>query len=313
MRFLFASLAASLTLLACSCTKEPRPLRLDFIGSGRFTSGNRTAGPGDTLSARLYAAVDTANEAGLRRFQVSVTYEPGADPRLYPVAGAPAARVPAKSTLLYLDSTLTTQGLRQLVYQTTFGARTTSGRETWEFTVTDTNGESAARRFQVRVANRDSLTTYHEYLLRIPAAPARPARPFVALLPGLALPASALRPASARTSRDLIDLVYRPGATSLTIYERHAPADDPARGAQLLPTALDSAAFLRLSTPALVAGVFGARRPTSPALTTGPLRRAQVVAFRTVDGHAGVFIVRRIVQTPYPLLELLVRVTKVPG
>ena len=311
MRCFFGALLIPVTLLT-ACTKEPRPLRLDFIGSGRFTSGNRPANPGDTLSARLYAAVDTANEAGLRRFQVSVTYEPGADPRLYPVAGAPAARVPAKSTLLYLDSTLTTQGLRQLVYQTTFGARTTSGRETWEFTVTDTNGESAARRFQVRVANRDSLTTYHEYLLRIPAAPARPARPFVALLPGLALPASALRPASARTSRDLIDLVYRPGATSLTIYERHAP-DDPARGAQLLPTALDSAAFLRLSTPALVAGVFGARRPTSPALTTGPLRRAQVVAFRTVDGHAGVFIVRRIVQTPSPLLELLVRVTKVPG
>ena len=310
MRFLFASLAASLTLLVCSCTKEPRPLRLDFIGSGRFTSGNRTAGPGDTLSARLYGAVDTVNKNALSRFRVTVRYEPGPGPRAYPVAGAPTAPAPDSLTLVYLDSVLTPGAARQLVYQTTFGARTTSGREQWEFTVTDAGKASAARRFRVRVAKGDSLADYHEYLLRIPAAPARPARPFVALLPGLALPATALR--ADKAARNLIDLVYRPGATTLAVYRRQTP-DNPDRGVQLLNTDIDSVRFLTLNTPAAIARVFGPGRTVSPLAGTGPLRRGQVFAFRTVDNHAGVFIVRRLVQQPYPVLELLVRVVKVPG
>ncbi|WP_375416362.1 hypothetical protein [uncultured Hymenobacter sp.] len=303
MRLSLSLFLAALTGLT-ACTKEPRPVRLDFIGSSRFTSSDRTAGPGDTLSSRLYASVDTTSELALTHFRVTVRYEPTPVPQVYATPALPLRNVPGDS-LVYLDSTFTAAAARrQLVYQNSFGTRTTSGRERWEFTVSDGNNMST-RTFRVRVINRDSTADYHQYTLRIPTAPARPARPFVALLPGLALPASAIR--ASAPGRQLIDLVYRPGATSLVVYEN---PDRTAR-AVLRRTALDSVAFVRLATPTLIAGAF--TQAAAPAPSTGVLARNDVIAFRTVDNHVGVFTVRRLALTPYPVLELLVRVLKTPG
>ena len=81
--------------------------------------------------------------------------------------------------------------------------------------------------------------------------------------------------------------------------------------AVLRPTTLDSVAFVRLATPPLIAGAFA--QAATPVTSTGVLTRNQVVAFRTVDNHVGVFTVRRLALTPYPVLELLVRVLKTPG
>jgi hypothetical protein len=305
LSFLLPLLLTGLTLLA-ACTKEPRPVRLDFIGSSRFTAGNRRASPGDTLSVRLYASgSDDSVTLPLRHFTAQVTYDPGPQPVVYSTTGT-APSLPNGVSLVYLDSTLlAANATRELVYQTTFGTRTTSGVERWEFTVSD-GTNSATRRFQVRVNNGDSLALFHQYTLRIPSAPARPPRPFVALLPGLALPASALR--SGPTGRALIDLVYRPGATALELYQNNS-----APRAQLRLTGLDSTTFARIATIGQITEVVGPALPSSPVTSTGPLQLNQVFAFRTIDNHAGVFTVRRLAQTPYPVLELLVKVLKTPG
>ena len=308
MRCLFCLLFFAVAALLASCTQAPRPVRLDFIGSSRFTSSSRTVGFADTLSTRLYASGDSVNKVPLMHFVVAVTYDPTSNPVVY---ASPAVTLPsqlADPKLIWLDSTLSVAAAKQFVYQTGFGARTTSGRERWEFTVED-GTNSATRTFQLQVRRPDSLADFHQYTLRIPTAPAQPPRPFVALRPGLAFPASMLR-ASGAPGRQLIDLEYRPGATSLSVY--HNP-DQPARSAQLRVTDLDSAAFTRLTTPGQIADLVGPRLPASPVLATGQLARNTVVAFRTVDNHAGVFRVSRLAQTPYPVLEIQVRVVKTPG
>lgn len=298
-------LAAASLLTACN--QAPRPVRLDFIGSSRFTSSARTVGPADTLSTRLYASGDSVNKVPLTHFVVAVTYDPTSNPVVYASPAVPLVNQQADPRLIWLDSTLSGAAAKQFVYQTSFGARTTSGRERWEFTASD-GANSATRTFQLQVRRADSLADFHQYTLRIPTAPARPPRPFVALRPGLAFPASMLR-ASGAPGRQLIDLEYRPGATSLSVYRN---PDQPARSAQLRATALDSAAFTRLTTPSLIAGVFG-QQPGGPVAATGQLARNTVVAFRTVDNYAGVFRVSRLAQTPYPVLEIQVRVVKTPG
>ena len=301
MRSLFLLLPA-LSLLA-ACAKSPRPVRLDFIGSTRFTSSARVVGAGDTLSTRLYASGDSANDVPLKHFTVKVTYDPTRNPLVYPPPPAVLQNLLPDDPLLYLDSTLSPQAAKQLVYQNGFGARTTSGRETWEFTVSD-GPNTATRSFRLRVAKTDSLAEFHQYVLRIPTAPAQPPRPFVALLPGLALPASVLRASAA--GRQLIDMVWRPGATALAVY----PNPDNATRAELRSTTLDSASFVALTTPALISTAYDQSQPFAAGTSTGLLTRRQVVAFRTVDRHRGVFFVRRIVTAPYPVLELQVRVLK---
>lgn len=294
-------LLPALGLLA-ACSKSPRPVRLDFIASARFTTSARVVGPGDTLSTRLYASGSDSATAPLTRFTVKVTYDPPRNPRVYPVPPAVLQPVPPDPPLVYLDSVLSPQAAGQFVYQNGFGTRTTSGHETWEFTVTD-GPNMSTRSFRLRIANTDSLADFHQYVLRVPTAPVQPPRPFVALLPGLALPASVLRAGPA--GRQLIDMVWRPGATSLSVYKN----PDNAARAELRSTALDSASFLALTTPGLISTAYDQSQPLTSG-TTGLLTRRQVVAFRTVDRHRGVFYVRRIVNAPYPVLELQVRVLK---
>lgn len=300
---------AALSLLA-ACSKAPRPVRLDFIGSPRFTSSYRTASPGDTLSTRLYASGDSANKSPLTHFLVTVTYSPAPNPPVYATPAVPLLNQQAAEPLVFLDSTLAVtasrQSLYELVYQMGFGARTTSGSETWVFEVKDKDN-SATRSFRIRVSKPDSLAEYHQYTLRVPTAPAHPARPYVALLPGLALPVSALR--ASATAQNLIDLEYRAGAGSLSVY---ASPNTAKRTVLRQTTGIDSTGFLALNTAARIGGVFGSTNAQAfPTPTvTGPLVRNQVVAFSTVDGHLGVFIVRRIVSSPTPVLELVVRVLK---
>lgn len=302
MRFLLLFLSTASVLLG-ACTKEPRPVRLDFIASSRFTSSNRTANPGDTLTARLFAS--DPDSLPLTRFQVSVTYEPTRNPLVYATQPTGTQNVPNDPTLVYDDVLLTNRRIKQLVYQTTFGTRTTSGNERWDFTITDKDNNKATRSFRLRIANRDSLADFHQYTLRVPAGSARPARPLLALLPGLAFPTSILGAAPA--NGQLIDVMFRASTTSLEVYQENPVTTR----AELHTTTLDSTRFRNITTAAQLGAAFDVSQ-AGVVTTTGQLRRNQVVAFRTVDKHKGVLIVRRIFQTPYPMLELLVRVKKTP-
>jgi hypothetical protein len=298
---LFAFLLFPAFILLAACSKEPRPVRLDFIGSSRFTSTNRRASPGDTLSVRLYASGSDSINAPLSRFQVTVTYEPTRNPVIYPAIGY-VRNLENDLPIVYLDKKLSAQEARQFLYQSTFGTRTTSGNERWEFTLTDAQANKITRSFRLRIANPDSLALYHQYLLRVPAAPASPARPLVALLSGLAFPTTILEADAANGK--LIDIVYRPGNTSLEVYQ-----GNPVGSRAVLHTILDTARFTSLNNPEQLSAAFEASQAAA-VTTTGPLLPNSVYAFSTVEGNKGVFRVRRILQTPYPMLELLVRVRK---
>jgi hypothetical protein len=189
MRFLLGVLSVFL-LVGCGA-KANGPLSLYFVGSSRFTTGNRSAvGPGDTLATNLYAiAADTARGTNrLARFTAVVSYSPQRAPFAYPTPITLFRdTLKADPDVTFMDSALT-HG--DFLYTPVFGVRTTSGTERWTYTVTDRTGHSSARSFVLAVRRSDSLVVYNDYTLnlRVPATTAG-ARRFIDLKSGLALPA----------------------------------------------------------------------------------------------------------------------------
>ncbi|GAA4503634.1 hypothetical protein GCM10023172_28820 [Hymenobacter ginsengisoli] len=185
MRLLLVVLG--LSLLAGCGAKTNGPLALYFVGSSRFTTGNKTnVAPGDTLATNLYALANGSNT--LQHFRATVTYTPQREPFAYPTPiTAFFNNVPADPEVTYLDSTFTGT---DFLYTPVFGVRTTAGTERWTFTATDKDGNTSARAFVLSVRRSDSLAVYHDYTLklRVPASGVG-ARRFIDLKSGLALPA----------------------------------------------------------------------------------------------------------------------------
>lgn len=212
MRLLLIVLSACLLSagLLGACAKEKGPLRLYFVSSGRFTSGNRAGvGPGDTLSTRLYADANpnsTTAANSLTRFQVTVSYSPLRTPFVYPtpLTGFSYRDLPDDPPLVYLDTLLSPRP-STFLYTSVFGARTTSGTEKWTFTATDGDNNSSSRAFVLAVRRSDSLDVVHAYALRLPAvATGVAARRFIDLRAGLAYPRYSVRNRAVQQSIDLI-------------------------------------------------------------------------------------------------------------
>jgi hypothetical protein len=205
-------------LLLAGCAQVSGPLKLYFISSARFTSGNRArVAPGDTLATSLYAVTDAANRqvARLTRFRAVVAYTPRREPFAYPVPLSLFIAAPgADPEVVYLDTTLT---VPNFLFTPVFGVRTTSGSENWTFTARDSEGNTSARSFITTVRNIDSLKLYHNYILklRVPATQ-KSDRRFIDLKSGLALPAySVLGSVLNPTLQQLTDLVVLPNGLSL--------------------------------------------------------------------------------------------------
>lgn len=191
LRILFAT--GFLLLLLAACTKVSGPLQLYFIGSTRFTSGNRTSlGAGDTLATRIFVAADSAGGQGLRQVRVTATYSPSRQPFAYPspITAFVFSTLPPGEQIIYLDTVFAAPYRKNFLLTSTFGVRTTAGSERWEYTATDAAGNAATRAFVATVRRADSTNLYHDYFLRL-NVPARGvgARRFIQLKSGLALPA----------------------------------------------------------------------------------------------------------------------------
>jgi len=193
MRFFLVLL--SVCLLAGCGVKTNGPLSLYFIGSSRYTTGNRAGvGAGDTLATRLYGLADTTTVASnrLTHFRVTVDYLPQRAPFAYPAnINLFISNPPPELGVVYLDTMLSKRKNRgEFLFTSVFGARTTSGTERWTYTLTDSVGNTQARSFVLAVRRADSLVVYHDYLLRLPVpATTVSARRFLDLKSGLALPA----------------------------------------------------------------------------------------------------------------------------
>ncbi|NML66005.1 hypothetical protein HHL22_12400 [Hymenobacter sp. RP-2-7] len=213
-RILFAT--GFLLLLLAACTKVSGPLQLYFIGSSRFTSGNRTGlGAGDTLATRVFVAADSLGGIGLKEVRVTVTYRPSRQPFAYPVPLTAFVfnNLPTDEQIVYLDTVFAAPYRKNFLLTSVFGVRTTAGAERWEYTATDAAGNTSTRAFTAtaRRTSADSAQLYNDYFLRL-NVPARGVgtRRFIQLKSGLALPAYTVLGTSANPTPDqqgLTDLV----------------------------------------------------------------------------------------------------------
>ena len=212
MRLLLILLSVSL-LVGCGA-KTNGPLALYFVGSSRFTTGNRTnVGAGDSLATNLYALANGTNT--LSHFRATVVYSPQREPFAYPALLASFINnVPADPEVVFMDSTLTD---KDFLYTPVFGVRTTAGTERWTFTATDKDNNSSARSFVLSVRRSDSLAVLNSYSLRlrVPAAGVG-ARRFIDLKSGIALPAySVVGQALNANLQQLTDLIVLPDGLRL--------------------------------------------------------------------------------------------------
>lgn len=204
--------------LLAGCAQVSGPLKLYFISSARFTSGNRVKVPsGDTLATSLYAVTSAGSRQGatLTNFRAVVTYTPRREPFAYPTPLTLFTTTPpADAEVVYLDTTLRAANF---LFTPVFGVRTTSGSENWTFTATDSQGNTSARSFITTTRYVDSLKLYHDYTLklRVPATQ-KSDRRFIDLKSGIALPAYAvLGGVPNPTLQQLTDLVVLPNGLSL--------------------------------------------------------------------------------------------------
>jgi hypothetical protein len=228
------SLFCLLSLLT-GCSKDNGPLRLDFVGATRYISSNRTGvGPADTLSSRIYA--EAQDNQLLTRLRITVKYMPRRSPFLYPTPISTLVRDSIDRNedpgFIYLDTLLDVPAKspvpatsEKFAFSSTFGVRTTSGVERWQYDLMNSDGSVAtSRAFQVSVRRPDSLQAYHDYTLKLPVpASGNAARRFLQLRAGLALPAYSLlgedmatnSPNQQAAQQDITDLILLPSGAQL--------------------------------------------------------------------------------------------------
>ena len=341
MRFRLLFLVLPLGLLA-ACSKTETPVQLDFIGATGLTAGNVTVGANDTLTTRAYAV---GNDNQLTRLRITVTYEPGPNPILYPVpiSGYDPKDAPVPQTLVYLDSLITPRfGASsnsprggEYLFTNRFSARATSGTELWQYTVSDNTGESATRAYRLTVRKADSAAVFHSYNLLLRPRPSADsdtakdrARVFLSLGTGLLLPKYALlskqptAQAQLQPNQQLVDLVCTVRGTNLTLEAPAYPGQRPflpadrwpnPRVTRLRRTNLSANDFTGAATDDAFANAFNAGQlfgNPADSLSTGTLARNQVIAFRTTEGKAGLLLVSDVVLGTSPVLTCAVKVQK---
>ncbi|MBJ6109117.1 hypothetical protein JAO73_08855 [Hymenobacter sp. BT523] len=338
----FRLLLLCLPVLLGACSKTNPGVQLDLIGATGLTSGNRTASPSDTLLTRVYAV---GNNDSLRRLRIVVNYEPGLTPIAYPTPLSsfdPAKNAPEPQEIVYLDSLIKPAYKStppfpggEYLFNNSFAARTTSGTERWQYTITDKQGETASRAYRITVRQSDSAQVYHRYTALLRPVPGNRLRAdslravrrvFLNLRTGLLLPKFAVLsrvPLAANQALvDLIALSADGNSVSLS-----SPSDArvlnlsnarwPTRRTTVLKsTILSDTNFANANTAAAFTSAFAAGNDFPAVTNTGPLSKNQVIAFQVQDDggavYTGLLLVTNIVLGTSPTVACTVKVQKVP-
>lgn len=316
--------------LALACTKSTisPPVRLDFVGASRFTSGSRTVStttPADTLASKIYAQVPdlSANSAtDLTRLQILLSSSPSRTPILYSTVGVALVTPAADAQLVYLDSTLPAHS-KDIAFTNLLSDRTTSGVDLWEYTATDDQGRSASRAYRLALRRPDSVTavlhSYRLYLSPVPYRSATALTPaqnrafaYVGLRQGLLLPHFAV--ATPAANRPLIDLVCVSSGTdvrlaaitSTSLARKGWPT--PNNTTELRSTTLTATDFAGFNSNILLLNAFNASTPYPAgapfgAQVTSPLIKNTVITFLTTDSQTkaqryGALFIADLVRTP---------------
>ena len=328
----FRLLLFCLPIVLGACSKTNAPVQLDFIGNSTLTSGSKIVGFGDTLTTRAYAV---GNDYPLKRLRIQAEYKPGPQPILYPspLSGYDPNNAPQSQTIVYLDSLITpvmeTNSPKggEYLFQNRFSARATSGSELWQYTASDAEGQTASRAYQLTVRKTDSAAVFHSYTVIMRPPPADSirlrdrARVFLNLGYGLLLPRYAVlnNESSVQGNQQLIDLICTVRGTNVTL---DAPAYSPQanpepnprwpnpRATKLYQTQLRAEDFNKASTIDTLAVAPNSPQFTPDKLSTGTLAKNQVVAFKTVEGKAGLLLVSDLVLGTAPVITCIVKVQK---
>ncbi|MGI4741373.1 MAG: hypothetical protein ACRYG7_39910 [Janthinobacterium lividum] len=300
MRYLLLFLGLTL-LAACANDKNDTGQRLDFVGTTRLTSSNRTGlSPADTLASRVYAEATDARQI-LTRLRITVAYTPRRNPFLYPTPVSSLVRDLIDNnpdpTFIYLD-TLLTNNAQNFLFTSVFGVRTTTGSERWQYELLDpSENVVASRAFRLSMRRADSLLIYNEYTLRLGVPATGPAaRRFLHLLPGLALPAYTVLSVSNQLSsqqaalQDSTDLIVQPDgltiaapdAATLVLNSTRWPSTRR-RATRIYLTGLTATAFASQTTSAAIANIYtsAAATATTPGTLVGPVQATQIYVFQT--------------------------------
>ena len=340
----FRPLLLCLPLLLTACSKSARPVQLDFVGIPTLTSGNKTVQPNDTLTTRAYAV---GNDNKLKRLRITVTYDPGITPIIYPVplSSYDPGKAPNKKEIVYLDSLIDPQqnnsnghALSEILFVNQFSARATSGTELWQYTATDVTGASASRAYRLTTRKADSAALFHSFTAVLRPVPRRAAlvakgvrdrsRVFLNLRYGLLLPKYAVlnQERTVETNQELVDLICVAGGTGTTV-RLVAPANTDTATCKLPDVwALATRRATGLRLTGLTSDQFGktvdadfatsytAGTAYAPnAFATGTLSKGQVLAFKITDGTTeryGLLLVSDLISGSAPVLVCAVKVQK---
>lgn len=311
MRFRPASLLLfPLFLSACEPSLQSGP-RVEFVGSSRFNpSSRRLTTIGDTVAVKVYAEAEN-DEATLTRLVIMAKYQPRARPIIY-TSFYKEGEDSLASNLVYLDTVIV--GSSEFAFQSVQPARTTAGKEIWTYTFTDSEGKDGVRSLYLRLGRTDSAAAYHSYTVPLQAPGALGRRTFLALREGLTLPIFSLR--RIPKNQQLVDLVYVPPTTTTTTPSLTTTTDATlklpwiGRATQIRRTTLTDTDFTGATTTAQLTALFNQGTAFTPATSTGPLTKGQVIAFKTPENKYGLLQINDIITTGIRSLVVQVRVTK---
>ena len=337
----FRLLLLCLPVLLAACSKSVRPVQLDFVGTSTLTSGNKSVQPNDTLTTRVYAV---GNDKKLKRLRITVGYDPGITPIIYPVplSSYDPKNALAKKEIIYLDSLIDPQigdnnghAVSETLFVNQFSARATSGTELWQYTATDVTGASASRAYRLTTRKTDSAVIFHSFTAVLRPVPRRAAvakgvrdrsRVFLNLQYGLLLPKYAVlnQERSVEANQNLVDLICVAGGTGTTV-RLVAPANTadsictlPALWTTRRATGLRLTGLTATQFGTAVADDFTTSYNSGTVLApnvfaTDPLSVGQVLAFKITEGGTdryGLLLVSNIVLGSAPVLSCSVKVQK---
>ncbi|UOQ98662.1 hypothetical protein MUN81_04015 [Hymenobacter sp. 5317J-9] len=337
----FRLLLLCLPVLLGACSKTNPGVQLDLIGASGLTSGNRTASPSDTLLTRVYAV---GNNDSLRRLRIVVNYEPGLTPIAYPtpLSSFDPKNAPEAQEIVYLDSLIKPAYKSsppypggEYLFNNTFAARTTSGTERWQYTVTDKQDESASRAYRITVRQTDSAQVYHRFTALLRPVPGNRLRAdslravrrvYLNLRTGLLLPKfavlSRVPQASSQALVDLIALSADGNSVSLsspndTRVLNLSNARWPTRRTTVLKsTTLSDTDFNNAASAGTFVAAFAGGTDFPNGANTGSLSKNEVIAFQVKGGgndvYTGLLLVTNIVLGTSPTVTCTVKVQKVP-
>jgi hypothetical protein len=282
-----ACLLLALPLLA-ACEKQLTSPLLDFIATSNALTSDREVTAPDTFEVRAFAEAREQDPL-LTRFTVTATENK------YFVSPDVAERDDITRT--YLDTVFTTPR-QSFLFVNRFGASASRGRQTWRYTVYDSEGNTASRAYTITARPSDSTAALHGYTVRLQAPRQRTSRAALAAARSFVLPPHAT---DQPDYQELVDLLYVPTPTGPSLAAPSSPQALTARAfragrwtnrrrTRLALTTLNTTSFDAINTAQGVTNAVAA-----VPLVTGaaqPISKGQVLAFRTVDSLDALLLVR---------------------